>query len=91
MNINQVLEAIERSEDWFSLKFVKADGSISTRECKTRIKHKAPGGKTTKGSNFKYSLRDTYSLLLDVKGSPNPKTIKVFGILGFNNCKSIIF
>jgi hypothetical protein len=91
MGINQVLQAIEKSEGYFKLKFVKSDGSVSTRNCKTRIKHKTKTGKAPQGSKFKYSLRDTYSLLLDVEGEPHPKTIKVFGLLGFNDCQNIVF
>lgn len=91
MTIVQVLDEIQKRNDWFRLKFVKADGSITEHECKTRIKHKGPKGEVPKNSNFKYSLRDSYSILLDVKGSDRPRTIKCFAILGFDKCDNIIF
>uniref|UniRef100_UPI004048C63D hypothetical protein n=1 Tax=Roseivirga sp. TaxID=1964215 RepID=UPI004048C63D len=91
MKITEVLDAIQRSTDWFRLRFVKSDGSIVEHKCKTRIKHRGENGQVPQNSNFKYSLRDSYSILLDVEGSDRPRTIKCFAILGFQNCDNIIF
>ena len=91
MTVSDLIEAIQTSKDWFKLTFVKSNGQKVTRNCRKIVKHTDSENKPTKGSKFKYSLRDTWSFLLEMEGIDQPRTVKIFGILAFNNCENIVF
>jgi hypothetical protein len=86
MHISNVIQQIDGSQpgENFQLVFAKKSGELRQMTATKRNRDRKPGGPAKEGSQFKYSLREKYSLLLNEIPGQKPKSIMIYTILKFN-------